>query len=177
MIRNIGAFPEPVDGENEEVMKWDNLARKIADHYWHKYKIYTCHNAYDLDNVYSDALIGLLKGVRSFDKSKAVQKSTFYSVCILNQIHNGFRNHGKCVKGADVHFYYDTNVMAERIDLAEEIDENREVIEYLNLEFSEAEISSLLWPHNIFSGKFKGVDYNAAKERATSKIDEMIKTF
>lgn len=177
MAKNIGKFPAPVVGENEEVMQWDNLARKIADQYWHKYKIYPCHNAYDLDNVYSDALIGLLKGIRSYDEKKGVQKSTFYSLCILNQLHNAFRHHGKFNKGADTLFYYDTTVMAEEMDMPDEVDEERDMLEYLNLEFSEAEINSLLWPHNIFSGKYKGMDYKATKERATSKINEMIKSF
>ncbi len=97
-------FPEPLSTEEEEacinaMLKGDKTARnKLIEHNLrlvaHIVKKYD-NNNYDTDDLISIGTIGLIKGIDSYQKSKATKITTYAARCIENEILMHFRSNKK----------------------------------------------------------------------------------
>ncbi len=97
-------FPEPLSNEEEEknidlMLKGDTLARnKLIEHNLrlvaHIVKKFD-NGKYDQDDLISIGTIGLIKGIDSYQKSKATKITTYAARCIENEILMHFRSNKK----------------------------------------------------------------------------------
>ena len=97
-------FPEPLSGEEEEktieeMLNGSKEARnKLIEHNLrlvaHIVKKFD-NSSYDTDDLISIGTIGLIKGVDSYNKSKATRITTYAARCIENEILMHFRSNKK----------------------------------------------------------------------------------
>lgn len=97
-------FPEPLSNEEEEeviqkMLNGDKEARnKLIEHNLrlvaHIVKKFD-NGTYDTDDLISIGTIGLIKGVDSYNKSKATRITTYAARCIENEILMHFRSNKK----------------------------------------------------------------------------------
>ena len=96
-----GVFPEPLKPEEEDEMitrmlKGDKEARNILIEHnlrlvAHIVKKFD-NASYDTDDLISIGTIGLIKGIDSYQKSKATKITTYAARCIENEILMFFRS-------------------------------------------------------------------------------------
>lgn len=99
-----GVFPEPLKPEEEEIMitrmlNGDKEARNILIEHnlrlvAHIVKKFD-NTSYDTDDLISIGTIGLIKGIDSYQRSKATKITTYAARCIENEILMHFRSNKK----------------------------------------------------------------------------------
>lgn len=176
-----GNFPQPVANENEEVKEYWYLCKYIANKYWYKNYRRNINGCYSYDMALSDAMMGLLRGIRSYNPQKNNNKAAYYALCMNSQMNNGCYKYGNFIHSEPHDGYIPTNLTDDilQYDDIEDKDENEEFLRILNEDFSEYEIDVLTLDDWHFKRKYKSVDRSLLKEelyeKAINKLEKAVK--
>lgn len=79
------AFPAPFDGRNEDevVSQYARLVRTVIRPYF--------LSGGDVDDLYQEGMLGLLKAVRTYDPSRSPNFEAYAAVCIRHRIFDALR--------------------------------------------------------------------------------------
>lgn len=128
-----GVFPEPLKPEEEEQMitkmlNGDKEARntliehnlRLVAHIVKKFD----NSNYDTDDLISIGTIGLIKGIDSYQKSKATKITTYVARCIENEILMHFRSNKKIANTVSLNDWVGYDKDGNEVSLIEIIKDN-----------------------------------------------------
>lgn len=138
-----GVFPEPLKPEEEEKMiarmlNGDKEARNILIEHnlrlvAHIVKKFDNAN-YDTDDLISIGTIGLIKGIDSYQKSKATKITTYAARCIENEILMFFRTTKKCANTVSLNDSVGFDKDGNEVSLIEIIkDDSKDIADSIHL--------------------------------------------
>lgn len=138
-----GVFPEPLKPEEEEKMiarmlNSDKEARNILIEHnlrlvAHIVKKFDNAN-YDTDDLISIGTIGLIKGIDSYQKSKATKITTYAARCIENEILMFFRTTKKCANTVSLNDSIGFDKDGNEVSLIEIIkDDSKDIADSIHL--------------------------------------------
>ena len=138
-----GVFPEPLKPEEEEKMiarmlNGDTEARNILIEHnlrlvAHIVKKFDNAN-YDTDDLISIGTIGLIKGIDSYQKSKATKITTYAARCIENEILMFFRTTKKCANTVSLNDSIGFDKDGNEVSLIEIIkDDSKDIADSIHL--------------------------------------------
>ena len=138
-----GVFPEPLKPEEEEKMiarmlNGDKEARNILIEHnlrlvAHIVKKFDNAN-YDTDDLISIGTIGLIKGIDSYQKSKATKITTYAARCIENEILMFFRTTKKCANTVSLNDSIGFDKDGNEVSLIEIIkDDSKDIADSIHL--------------------------------------------
>lgn len=173
-----GNFPQPVKDENAEVKEYWYLCKYLANKYWFKNYKRNINGCYSYDMALSDAMLGLLRGIRTYNPEKNNNKACYYSLCMNSAMNNGCYKYGNFIHTEPHDGYTPTNLTDDILqydELIDEENENLELLKILNEDFSEYEIEVLTADDWHWSRKHKGVDRSQLKidllKKAVEKLE------
>lgn len=138
-----GVFPEPLNPEEEEKMivkmlNGDKEARNILIEHnlrlvAHIVKKFD-NGSYDTDDLISIGTIGLIKGIDSYQKSKATKITTYAARCIENEILMHFRSNKKVANTVSLNDWVGYDKDGNEVSLIEIIkDDSMDIADSLHL--------------------------------------------
>ena len=136
-------FPEPLNSEEEEKMinamlKGDQSARntliehnlRLVAHIVKKFD----NGKYDTDDLISIGTIGLIKGIDSYQKEKAVKITTYAARCIENEILMFFRSTKKQANTVSLNDFIGFDKDGNEVSLMEIIkDDSKDIADTIHL--------------------------------------------
>ena len=134
---NSGEMPGITDEEVIDLLGHDErvaavLMSRYAKIIWTKASIMAA-SPIDAEDLYQEGMLGLLKAISAFDKSKNVKFSTFAEVCINNKMKTALKKSSRSIASAE-ELSCDEDVVSEN---PESIYISKESMKEFNLRMSE----------------------------------------
>lgn len=173
-----GNFPEPVAHENEQVKEYQYLARYLANFYWYKNYKNTVNRQFGYDMAWSAAMMGLLRGIRTYNPEKNDNKGRYLAMCIACQISNDIYKYGNFIHSKKSDGFAPCDITEDILtyDFQEdEPSENYEALEFLNTELSEEQVDVLTMDEWHWRRKYKGVNRDLLKYQMMDELKARMK--